>query len=413
MVALLLVMSLPVHAEGTSETNVEVEAVTTFPTFKDVSSTHWAYESILLGVEKGYIKGFTDGTFRPNDSVTVAEFVKMLLLCLTEKDSEGNVVWSDKYLKLVPEWKRGGFDNPSNSFAQGSPWYKNYVTTAKNLFLFTDEYEGRFTEPLTRERAARLVDYMDQYFYGNISDTYADVAGPQVINDYLRVESYLQWDVTKVALRGIMTGNTKGNFNPKATISRAEAAKIFMLLADKSKRKPASVNLTGVPYSNVPFPGYDKQLLVFANAEMKKVYDALEAAQSDYMGVTDAYIGTLLYAENDVNKNKVFQKRFYWDYTDANNYFDVVFSFTSNVYGLNLSIVEGASERAYQPINQFSSLVFNNPKVVKNLIDDSLDADRKGIKVEINKTIENRQVLISSTGRGFLSIGISAFPDKK
>lgn len=38
---------------------------------------HWAEKEILTGVTKGYIKGYEDGTFKPDKDITRAEFVKM------------------------------------------------------------------------------------------------------------------------------------------------------------------------------------------------------------------------------------------------------------------------------------------------------------------------------------------------
>ena len=46
-------------------------------TFPDVQ-THWAREAIALAQEKGWVSGYTDGTFRPNSSVTRSEAVVML-----------------------------------------------------------------------------------------------------------------------------------------------------------------------------------------------------------------------------------------------------------------------------------------------------------------------------------------------
>lgn len=47
-------------------------------TFTDLQETHWAYENIMNLVEAGTVNGFEDGTFRPSDAVTRAQFVKML-----------------------------------------------------------------------------------------------------------------------------------------------------------------------------------------------------------------------------------------------------------------------------------------------------------------------------------------------
>ena len=39
---------------------------------------HWAKSYIETAVQRGYVTGYDDGTFRPNQPVTRAEFCKML-----------------------------------------------------------------------------------------------------------------------------------------------------------------------------------------------------------------------------------------------------------------------------------------------------------------------------------------------
>ena len=45
--------------------------------FTDLSNTHWAYANIQQLVNEGTIKGYPDGSFRPEANVTRAEFAKM------------------------------------------------------------------------------------------------------------------------------------------------------------------------------------------------------------------------------------------------------------------------------------------------------------------------------------------------
>lgn len=45
--------------------------------FSDVPSTHWAYSVISSAAEKGWVNGYSDGTFRPENSITRAEVVKI------------------------------------------------------------------------------------------------------------------------------------------------------------------------------------------------------------------------------------------------------------------------------------------------------------------------------------------------
>jgi len=45
--------------------------------FKDVEN-HWAKSSINLWIEKGLIKGYSDGTFKPNGYITRGEFINLV-----------------------------------------------------------------------------------------------------------------------------------------------------------------------------------------------------------------------------------------------------------------------------------------------------------------------------------------------
>lgn len=46
--------------------------------FKDVSATHWAKDSIHAAVNAGYFKGYSNGTFKPDATITRAEFASLL-----------------------------------------------------------------------------------------------------------------------------------------------------------------------------------------------------------------------------------------------------------------------------------------------------------------------------------------------
>ena len=46
--------------------------------FRDVTSTHWAFDSVERAAELGLVTGYSDGTFRSDTPVTRAQFVLML-----------------------------------------------------------------------------------------------------------------------------------------------------------------------------------------------------------------------------------------------------------------------------------------------------------------------------------------------
>lgn len=59
--------------------------------FSDVEG-HWAVGYIGALVKSGYLKGYTDGTFRPDRAVTRAEFVALLNRVVGRRDVEGDIL---------------------------------------------------------------------------------------------------------------------------------------------------------------------------------------------------------------------------------------------------------------------------------------------------------------------------------
>ena len=53
--------------------------------FKDMPAGHWAYKFVSHAREYGWIGGFSDRTFRPNDNITCEQAVK-IMVCLLNYD---------------------------------------------------------------------------------------------------------------------------------------------------------------------------------------------------------------------------------------------------------------------------------------------------------------------------------------
>ena len=58
--------------------NYDLAAINNVKQFKDVDPKHWSAPYISFAKGAGVVTGFTDGTFRPNDFITRAEAVKMM-----------------------------------------------------------------------------------------------------------------------------------------------------------------------------------------------------------------------------------------------------------------------------------------------------------------------------------------------
>lgn len=92
---------------------------------------HWAKSAIETSIAKGYIDGYEDQTFRPDQSVTRAEFVKMAVTAL----------------KL-----------PVSGTVTGGEWYIPYANAAVagGIHQWSDYSSGDWNTPMTREEMARV-----------------------------------------------------------------------------------------------------------------------------------------------------------------------------------------------------------------------------------------------------------------
>ncbi|MCH7321807.1 S-layer homology domain-containing protein [Solibacillus sp. MA9] len=112
----LLLSSLAVptgaFADGPNITNVQASAQ-----FTDVSKNHYAYDAIQWAQQRGIVSGYTNskgkpnGKYGPNDSVTEAQFAKMISEFLQLKDDKGDLNkytsdlhWADDYYDALASY---------------------------------------------------------------------------------------------------------------------------------------------------------------------------------------------------------------------------------------------------------------------------------------------------------------------
>ncbi len=126
MKKLLTVITLTLLFAGSTITFYEADsAFATVSSFKDVKPSHWAYGAIQNMVQKGILKGYKDGTFRPSEVVTTGEFLKMAVMA----------------------------ENPQSEVTNSKTfhWAKNYYDEAERVGLLNHQYrkDGRVYLELT------------------------------------------------------------------------------------------------------------------------------------------------------------------------------------------------------------------------------------------------------------------------
>ncbi len=173
--------------------------------FSDLPEGHWAAEAIQALAKDGILKGYDDGTVKPGNAATRAEFTSLVarLLGLT---GSGELQFQD---------------------TDSSAWYAKDVSAAVAEGLVSG-WNGQFrpNETITREEAmviaAKALDILGAEVNEDAS----------VLNAFADASQVSDWAIPSTAVlvsENIIVG-TNGNLNPKANITRAEIAMILYLV---------------------------------------------------------------------------------------------------------------------------------------------------------------------------------------
>ena len=174
--------------------------------YYDVAAGSWYADAVKKLTEKKIVSGDGSGMFYPLSSVTREQFVKMLLLA------------SGTELKEVP--------NTFGDVAADS-WYAPYVATALNLGIVRGVSDSEFGigTNITRQDMAVLIARILESRGVSL-----DTKSPAFTDDK-EISNYAYDAVYAMKNLGIINGSD-GAFNPKANLTRAEAAKVISSLMD-------------------------------------------------------------------------------------------------------------------------------------------------------------------------------------
>jgi len=206
-------------------------------TFSDVPNDAWYYEDLqyILEDERKIFAGYPDGTFRPNDTLTVDMYIKLIVTIKGHKVENGREYWASTYIEKAVE--------------EGYiiPWQDVHFTYKTK----DDPYAG-YRKPINRGDMALIAgraftDIADD-------DEYRDpIAVSSLIKDYYSLPSHIRASVVKFYDLGIFTGYPDGEFKPDNILTRAEAVAVIRRLIDSPARKKADLPVAANP-SPTPIP---------------------------------------------------------------------------------------------------------------------------------------------------------------
>ena len=170
-------------------------------TFSDVADNSWFKTYVYDLAEKQVINGYTDGTFRPDNKVTVGEFLKLIIVASTGDKVNFSLVEADK-----------------------SHWAAVYLKVAENYDVLNNgEYKiSDLDRVITRIEIVKILTRCDIL----IKDS-AQTASSKVFSDTQDLtEDELVYLSHAVGI-GVIVGDPEGTFRPNDGLLRSECAKVI------------------------------------------------------------------------------------------------------------------------------------------------------------------------------------------
>ncbi|WP_219835402.1 S-layer homology domain-containing protein [Paenibacillus sp. R14(2021)] len=182
--------------------------------FSDVAG-HWAEQGIKEAVGAGFVKGYPDGTFKPNQTVTRAEFAVMLANALQLHGDGAKLTFKDS--------------------AEIGDWAREAIASAVKAGIIHGYEDGTFrpNAVITRAEMATMIATATGLKIEADADTgFADDAG---------IPAWARGGVALVKETGIVQGKGGNRFAPQDHATRAEAVTVLLnLLAQASKGNAVS-----------------------------------------------------------------------------------------------------------------------------------------------------------------------------
>ena len=198
--------------------------------FTDVKADHWAARSVQRWSDTGIIGGYGDGTFRPNNQVTKAEFAVIINRIFNYK-AEASALPSD---------------------AAGGHWFSSDIAKGLAAGYLSADSDNRIypSARLSRAEVAVALQKIFRLEAGKQSPVFTDLAG---------AGSELTEAVTALSAAGYLQGYPGGLFKPEGAISRAELARIADRIVAGLVTSPGEVSL-GTVKGNVVLNSTDIRL---------------------------------------------------------------------------------------------------------------------------------------------------------
>ena len=209
---------------------VQAQTIQAAPAFSDVSTDHWAHDYIEGLAKANIINGFGDGTFRPNEAVTRAQYAAILRQAFLS--TQPFPVPSERLRRTQPAIST--FADVPNNY-----WARNDIDMARRAGFLSGYPGNQFkpNQPLPRVQALIAIANGLGYSGGAISEL-------PVYQDAAAIPEYARSGIAAARSADIVVNYpVPDRLMPNRSATRAEvAAFVYQALVKEGKAQPVAAS---------------------------------------------------------------------------------------------------------------------------------------------------------------------------
>jgi len=212
-----------------SETPTQTPAQTQTTSFGDVSSNYWASPFIQALAQRNVISGFTDGTFKPDQPVTRAQFAAMIQKAFNQTPTR--------------QLRQGGFRDVRANYWAASAIQEAYETG------FMSGYPNNLFLPNQQIPKVQAIVALTNGLALNAGDTTTNVLSTYY-SDAAQIPAYAVNNVGAATQANLVVNYPELKvLNPNVSVTRAEAAALlYQALVRQGQLQPLASNFPAANY---------------------------------------------------------------------------------------------------------------------------------------------------------------------
>ena len=197
--------------------------------FWDVDKSHWAFEYIAELTDRGVINGYNDGSFKPEGTISRAEWAKIMVGAAGISTDDDEVYFRD----------------------MDGHWAVPYVNAASDYLTAYSDNTYRPDQAVVREDVTMALVRLKGYSIDDVDYSYLST-----FTDMNSISNNMKAYIAVAVEKGLINGFEDNTFRGQSTLTRAEAAKLlwkaFQYGNDNKVANTPSATVTEKPVTATP-----------------------------------------------------------------------------------------------------------------------------------------------------------------